>query len=61
MRRSVLAGLAPAVIFEIASRALNFHTYQANQEASFQAAVARKASERIAVLEGAIKALAASA
>ncbi|GAA5859789.1 hypothetical protein JCM1840_006454 [Sporobolomyces johnsonii] len=50
-KTSILSGLAPPVILEIASRALNFYTYQVQQEAAFQALITKNAQERIAVLE----------
>ncbi|KAL8284255.1 hypothetical protein RQP46_005004 [Phenoliferia psychrophenolica] len=50
-KTSVLSGLHPSIIFDIAARALNFYQYQASQEAAFQSLVARKSQERIAVLE----------
>ncbi|GAA5951551.1 hypothetical protein JCM21900_001598 [Sporobolomyces salmonicolor] len=48
-KTSILSGLAPSVILDIASRALNFYTYQI--QASFQALLTKNAQERIAVLE----------
>ncbi|GAA5889908.1 hypothetical protein JCM5296_003646 [Sporobolomyces johnsonii] len=50
-KTSILSGLAPPVILDIASRALNFYTYQVQQEAAFQALITKNAQERIAVLE----------
>ncbi|BGO99216.1 hypothetical protein NBRC10513v2_000321 [Rhodotorula toruloides] len=50
-KTSILSGLSPSVILDIASRALNFYTYQVQQEAAFQALITKNAQERIAVLE----------
>ncbi|GAA6061039.1 hypothetical protein JCM10212_004613 [Sporobolomyces blumeae] len=44
-RTSILSGLAPPVILDIASRALNFWTYQVQQEAAFKALVTKNAQE----------------
>ncbi|SCV68733.1 BQ2448_854 [Microbotryum intermedium] len=44
-KTSVLSGLHPSIILDIASRALNFHTYQTQQEAAFQALVTRNTQE----------------
>ncbi|BGP21429.1 E3 ubiquitin-protein ligase [Rhodotorula toruloides] len=50
-KTSILSGLSPSIILDIASRALNFYTYQVQQEAAFQALITKNAQERIAVLE----------
>ncbi|GAA5997317.1 uncharacterized protein JCM10292_000175 [Rhodotorula paludigena] len=50
-KTSILSGLSPTIILDIASRALNFYTYQVQQEAAFQALITKNAQERIAVLE----------
>ncbi|BGP04526.1 hypothetical protein JCM10049v2_000328 [Rhodotorula toruloides] len=50
-KTSILSGLSPSVILDIASRALNFYTYQVQQETAFQALITKNAQERIAVLE----------
>ncbi|CAD6912350.1 unnamed protein product [Tilletia controversa] len=50
-RTSVLAGLAPSITMEIATRSISFWTYQKSQEATFQAMVLKNAQERNAVLE----------
>ncbi|EGG02442.1 uncharacterized protein MELLADRAFT_110150 [Melampsora larici-populina 98AG31] len=50
-KASVLAGLAPSIILEIASRALNFWTYQQSMEAAFQHMVLKQAHERAAIAE----------
>ncbi|EPQ26575.1 uncharacterized protein PFL1_05896 [Pseudozyma flocculosa PF-1] len=49
--QSVLAGLAPAIVMEIAARSLQFWQYQCSQEAAFQAMILRNAQEKNAVLE----------
>jgi len=51
MLQSVLAGLAPNIAMEIATRSISFWTYQKSQEATFQAMVLKNAQERNAVLE----------
>ncbi|KWU42083.1 hypothetical protein RHOSPDRAFT_11820, partial [Rhodotorula sp. JG-1b] len=55
-KTSILAGLSPTIILDIAGRALNFYAYQASrgdiqQEAAFQALITKNAQERIAILE----------
>ncbi|GAA5828161.1 hypothetical protein JCM11251_002616 [Rhodosporidiobolus azoricus] len=50
-KTSILSGLAPAIILDIASRALNFYTYQVQQEAAFQALITKNAQERISILD----------
>ncbi|GAA6056764.1 hypothetical protein JCM3770_006121 [Rhodotorula araucariae] len=50
-KTSILSGLSPTTILDIASRALNFYTYQVQQEAAFQALITKNAQERIAALE----------
>lgn len=44
-KTSVLAGLAPSVIADIAARAMNFYTYQVQQELLFQQMVTRNTQE----------------
>ena len=46
-----ISGLTPSVIFDIASRALNFHAYQVSQDHQFAELVARKAQARCEALE----------
>ncbi|POY75333.1 hypothetical protein BMF94_1560 [Rhodotorula taiwanensis] len=48
-KTSILAGLSPTIILDVAGRALNFYAYQ--QEAAFQALITKNAQERIAILE----------
>ncbi|KAJ9106727.1 hypothetical protein QFC19_003039 [Naganishia cerealis] len=48
---SILAGLSPSVIMEIATRAMNFWTYQTSQESAFQAMVLKNAQERLMAVE----------
>ncbi|GAA5837400.1 hypothetical protein JCM9279_005673 [Rhodotorula babjevae] len=50
-KTSILSGMSPTTILDIASRALNFYTYQVQQEGAFQALITKNAQERIAVLE----------
>ncbi|KAM0793548.1 hypothetical protein ACM66B_000985 [Microbotryomycetes sp. NB124-2] len=50
-KTSVLSGLTPPLILDIASRAMNFYTYQVQQEGAFQALILKNAQERVAVLE----------
>ncbi|BGP44540.1 hypothetical protein JCM10450v2_000354 [Rhodotorula kratochvilovae] len=50
-KTSILSGLSPTTILDIATRALNFYTYQVQQEGAFQALITKNAQERIAVLE----------
>ncbi|GAA5980866.1 hypothetical protein JCM10908_003895 [Rhodotorula pacifica] len=50
-KTSILAGLSPTIILDIAGRALNFYAYQTQQEAAFQALITKNAQERIAILE----------
>ncbi|KAK4055140.1 hypothetical protein OIV83_000420 [Microbotryomycetes sp. JL201] len=50
-KTSVLSGLSPPLILDIASRAMNFYTYQVQQEGAFQALILKNAQERVAVLE----------
>lgn len=47
----ILAGLSPAVIMDICSRAMSFWTYQATQELQFQQAVAENQKEKLRVTE----------
>ncbi|GAA6024899.1 hypothetical protein JCM10207_000280 [Rhodosporidiobolus poonsookiae] len=56
-KTSILSGLSPAVILDIASRALNFYTYQVQQEAAFQALITKNAQERISILEAQLNTL----
>lgn len=50
-KASVLSGLHPSIILEIASRALNFWAYQQSMEATFQHMVLKQAHERAATAE----------
>ncbi|GAA5856262.1 hypothetical protein JCM8547_000842 [Rhodosporidiobolus lusitaniae] len=50
-KTSILSGLPPTIVLDIASRALNFYTYQVQQEAAFQALITKNAQERISILE----------
>ncbi|GAA5875981.1 hypothetical protein JCM3774_002306 [Rhodotorula dairenensis] len=50
-KTSILAGLSPTIILDIAGRALNFYAYQIQQEAAFQALITKNTQERIAILE----------
>ncbi|GAA5892167.1 hypothetical protein JCM6882_005714 [Rhodosporidiobolus microsporus] len=56
-KTSILSGLSPAIILDIASRALNFYTYQVQQEAAFQALITKNAQERISILEAQLNAV----
>ncbi|GAA6035985.1 hypothetical protein JCM8097_005200 [Rhodosporidiobolus ruineniae] len=56
-KTSILSGLSPAIILDIASRGLNFYTYQVQQEASFQALITKQAQERISILEAQLNAV----
>ncbi|KAH9452092.1 hypothetical protein Pst134EB_016050 [Puccinia striiformis f. sp. tritici] len=49
-KSSVLSGLPPSIILDIASRALKFWDYQQSVEASFQKSVAKQAQEKAALL-----------
>ncbi|KAH9462827.1 hypothetical protein Pst134EA_014918 [Puccinia striiformis f. sp. tritici] len=49
-KSSVLSGLPPSTILDIASRALKFWDYQQSVEASFQKSVAKQAQEKAALL-----------
>ncbi|KAN0063309.1 hypothetical protein ACQY0O_004473 [Thecaphora frezii] len=50
-RASVLAGLSPSIVIEIAARSLQFWQYQCSQEAAFQSMILRNAQEKNAILE----------
>ncbi|GHJ86919.1 hypothetical protein NliqN6_3321 [Naganishia liquefaciens] len=50
-KSSILAGLSPSVIMEIATRAMNFWTYQTSQESSFQTMVLKNAKDRLMAVE----------
>ncbi|KAG0140536.1 hypothetical protein CROQUDRAFT_665072 [Cronartium quercuum f. sp. fusiforme G11] len=50
-KSSVLSGLPPAIVLEIASRALNFWAYQQSMEATFQHMILKQAHERAATAE----------
>ncbi|ORY73436.1 hypothetical protein BCR35DRAFT_333699 [Leucosporidium creatinivorum] len=50
-KTSVLSGLTPSLILDIASRAMNFWSYQVQQESAFQALMTKDRQERVAVLE----------
>ncbi|SGY31443.1 BQ5605_C002g01231 [Microbotryum silenes-dioicae] len=52
-KTSVLSGLHPSIILDVASRALNFHTYQTQQEAAFQALVTRNTQEMSSIMRDA--------
>ncbi|KDN42522.1 hypothetical protein K437DRAFT_226171 [Tilletiaria anomala UBC 951] len=54
-RTSVLAGLAPGIVMEIASRSLSFWQYQCSQEAMFQRLVLKNAQERATTLEAQLR------
>ncbi|BGP12458.1 hypothetical protein JCM10213v2_000375 [Rhodosporidiobolus nylandii] len=56
-KTSILSGLSPAIILDIASRALNFWAYQQSQESAFQALITKNAQERISVLEAQLNAV----
>ncbi|GAA5972642.1 hypothetical protein JCM11641_002951 [Rhodosporidiobolus odoratus] len=56
-KTSILSGLSPAIILDIASRALNFYSYQIQQEAAFQALITKNAQERISILEAQLNAV----
>lgn len=44
-KTSVLSGLSPQLILDIATRAMHFWQYQKQQEAAFQAYITRDAQE----------------
>ncbi|BGP52505.1 hypothetical protein JCM8202v2_000059 [Rhodotorula sphaerocarpa] len=44
-KTSILAGLSPNTILDIAGRALNFYAYQVQQEAAFQTLITKNAQE----------------
>lgn len=46
-KSSILAGLSPSVIMDIASRALSFHVYQLSQEALFKDMTNKSLSEQV--------------
>ncbi|RXK39524.1 hypothetical protein M231_03193 [Tremella mesenterica] len=48
---SILAGLTPSLILEIAARGMSFWTYQTSQESEFQTLVLKNAQTRLAQLE----------
>ncbi|TIA86466.1 hypothetical protein E3P99_03668 [Wallemia hederae] len=50
-KNSCLAGMTPALVLDIAGRALNFWQYQRAEEASFQAILLKDAQEKLAVVE----------
>ncbi|WVQ78294.1 hypothetical protein IAT38_000379 [Cryptococcus sp. DSM 104549] len=50
-RASILAGLSPSTILEVASRAMSFWTYQMSQESAFQALVLKNAQDRLATAD----------
>ncbi|KAH8925102.1 hypothetical protein BT69DRAFT_1216975 [Atractiella rhizophila] len=50
-KTSVLSGLSPAIILDVANRAMNFWSYQMSQESTFQQILLKSSQERVAVLE----------
>ncbi|KAJ2063672.1 hypothetical protein IW146_009998 [Coemansia sp. RSA 922] len=50
-KSAILAGLPPAVIMDICSRAMSFWTYQASQELGYHQAMARSQKEKIRHVE----------
>ncbi|GAA5875945.1 hypothetical protein JCM16303_004051 [Sporobolomyces ruberrimus] len=50
-KTTILAGLSPPIVIDIASRALSFWTYQQDHEKMFQTMLASNANQRVTVLE----------
>ncbi|KAL2911239.1 hypothetical protein HK105_209295 [Polyrhizophydium stewartii] len=60
-KSSVIAGLRPEIVIEIAGRALSFWSYQVTQEAAYQALVLKDLDEQCARLERQLQSLAREA
>ncbi|KAJ2603925.1 hypothetical protein GGF44_006751 [Coemansia sp. RSA 1694] len=50
-KSAILAGLPPALIMDICSRAMSFWTYQTSQALGYQQAMARSQKEKIRLVE----------
>ncbi|KAK4686628.1 E3 ubiquitin-protein ligase CCNP1IP1, partial [Tremellales sp. Uapishka_1] len=50
-KASILAGLTPSLILEVAVRAIGFWTYQTSQESAFQAMCLKNAQDRLANMD----------
>jgi E3 ubiquitin-protein ligase CCNP1IP1 len=50
-KTSILSGLSPSIIIEVASRGLAFYSYQASQEVIYQEHLAKSLTEKYATLD----------
>ncbi|ORX39895.1 hypothetical protein BD324DRAFT_648515 [Kockovaella imperatae] len=50
-RSTVLAGLSPATVLDIAAHAMSFWTYQTNQETAYQALLNKKKDAKLAAMD----------